>query len=331
MPQIKTSTGSTMNVSQEAWDTIYSKYPQRYTLLASSPPTQTPEPAPAGMVTIYSGGTSNTVPAGDVSYWKSRGWSEGSASAPTPPPTQVSSPTGEQYGGTTEIKNGIDQAGWTEAMKESYAAMQDYVKKLEAQGKAINPNIKIDDATLAKFTEQAKTELAPYYKQIFDIAQKDVETAFSRISEDYATRERDIGLQYGKSLENTQESYARRGLAFSSDRQKSEKELADETQRNLDLAAQTATRGAMDTGLAAERKLGSASFDAPTTGIATGTRPITGLPGQYGLTGGTGTQQLYSAQGGLTGDLERNKLFEEESRKNELTSNERSLRSQLYL
>lgn len=33
MPQIKTSNGTTMTVSQEAWNSVYSKYPQKYTLV----------------------------------------------------------------------------------------------------------------------------------------------------------------------------------------------------------------------------------------------------------------------------------------------------------
>lgn len=224
----------------------------------------------------------------------------------------------------------VDMTGWSQAMQDSYGAMQEYVKKLESEGKVVNPNIEINPAMTAKFLAQAKTELEPYYGQIFKQAEQDLGKEFTRLSEDYSAQEKQIGEQYGRQLENTQEDYARRGLAFGSERKAAEKTLADQTNQALQGNLQQATRRAEDIGTQGERMLGSANFPKRQLSFQTGAAPITGAPGVYGLSGSTQNRTLFAPQGGVTGDVERERLFGETQRAKELEGNERSFRSEFY-
>lgn len=224
---------------------------------------------------------------------------------------------------------GVDTNGWSSAMTQSFQALQDYVKTLQNQGKVVNPSITITPEMTAKFLDQAKTEINPYYSQIIKQAQDDIQRSFTRTSEDYSRRERDIGLQYGKALENTQEDFARRGLAFSSRRDEAEKNLATEATTALEDAQRQAQRQAQDIGTQGERTLGSSLFNSNAS-IRTGSTPIVNRPGQYGLQTGTGTRNLFTPTGGVTGEIERRKLFDEKQRVQELENNERSLRALNY-
>lgn len=224
----------------------------------------------------------------------------------------------------------VDQTGWTDSMKQSYAAMQGYVEKITSNGQIVNPDIKIDDAMIQRFTNQAKTELGSYYGQIFNQADQDLKTAAESISQGYAKNARDIGLQYGNQLENKQEDLAARGLGLGQFRDQEEKKIADAAGRSLQDATDAATEAARKVGTAGERELGSAKIGSFNPSITTGQSLQLGAPGQYGLTGGNGTRSLFSATGNTTGTLQADQLNAEESRKQELINNERGLRALNY-
>lgn len=237
----------------------------------------------------------------------------------------------QQPSATQQSIDGIDTSGWSPAMRQSYDAIKQYSDKLLARNKVLNPNVTIDDTIINKFMDQAKTELGPYYNQLFSQSQSDVKKELDRLSQDYTARERQLGLGYGKELESAQESYARRGLAFSSERQRTEQELAGQAKTTLEATQQAATRQAEDIGTKGERMLGSSMFPAGTAGITTGTRPITGMPGGYGFDIGKQTRQLFQPLGGVTGELGRSQMFDVEARKKQLLGSERELRSEFYL
>jgi hypothetical protein len=401
--KIKTSNGTEMEVSQDAWNSIYSKYPQKYTLASGGTPTtqktQTSAPASgtaptSGNVTIYFGNSSNTVPVGDLSYWQNRGWSTSKAQTQTQPKTQTQqSPrtlstqtdantinslyqkyfgrnattdelnywstqsntalenqlnadyqkaSGVAYDGspikpgqtktvnqintpTSQTVPSIDQTGWTDAMKQSYDAMVYYVKTLKEQGQTVNPDITIDDATIAQFKSQAETELAPYYRQTIEQANTDLKYAMEQTKKDYESSVRSLSQAYGRSLESTQQSYADRGLTFSSQRDKAESELASDYNASIESAAKSAERAAYSAGTIGERYLGSSLFPSLDSSVTTYTAGL-GKPGQYGFTT-AGSRSLFAPVGGQTGEAERAKLYDINQRVGELTNAEKERRS----
>lgn len=238
------------------------------------------------------------------------------APAPTPAASPSPSPSPK------DVPPGFET--WPDSAKETYALNEQKVNDLASAGKVVNPNITIDQATIDRFVSQARAELEPYYKQTFAQLDTDLKTAVQKQKDEYGNAIRDIGLTYGKGLETTQQNYANRGLEFSSDRAKSEQEIKDEAARKVEEAAKATQQNVQSIGTDAERKLGSSLM--PNLGtLETGYSMQSG-PGQYGLGSAMGSRSLFSATPGTTGTLERQRLFEEESRKNELISNERDLR-----
>lgn len=238
-------------------------------------------------------------------------------------PTTSASPSGSSQTGST---GGPDTTGWSESMIAAYQAMSSYLEKLAGQGKTVNPNITIDEATIQKFTAQAKTELGPYYKSMFDQAQVDLQRSIDRIKQDFSSTEKDIGDQYGQALESTQEAFARRGLNFSTERDKAEKLLADRASRALGQNLQNAQRSAEDAGSFQLKQYGSSNLPG-SYDIGTGATPMTKRPGQYGIEGSNSVRSnLFTPPSNLIGTQERQKLFDEKNRVNELTANERQLR-----
>ncbi len=225
-----------------------------------------------------------------------------------------------------------DMSNWPPQLQEAYNAVKAQMDTLAAQGKRINPNITIDQSTIDRFLTQAKSEVDPYYSQLISQAQSDLNKALTRTSEDYATKERQLGQTYGKNLESTQESFARRGLNFSSDRTKAENILATDTNQALTAAQQEAQRSAQDAGTPYERKLGS-SFLPDTSGatIGIGAQAMTGTPGVYGLSSANQSRQLFNPTPDTFGTLQADQITAEKTRQNDLINSERQLRSENYL
>jgi hypothetical protein len=213
-----------------------------------------------------------------------------------------------------------------------YSMYVDYADKIAKQGKLLNPDITIDQTTIDRWKAQAKAELEPYYGQIYRLAEADLKKAGTDIQKGYEDKVRDIGQAFGKGLETAQESYAKRGLEFSSERQRAEQMLADEAQRKIDDAAKAAEESAYKVGTEAERTYGSRNL-AGTEGwnINSGYSPILGKAGVYGLSGSSGTRDIFTGMSGITGSTERERTTAEGTRVNELEENERKYRANLYM
>lgn len=250
----------------------------------------------------------------------------GSPAVVTSTPKAVPTPTE-----VTPAIPGVDQTGWTDAMKQSYDAMQQYVNSLTQSGKVVNPDINFDDETIARFTAQAKTELGDYYKPLFDQTASDIKVGLQRMGEDLSAYTDKLSKQFGTQLEATQEDFARRGLNVSSDRTKAETNLADTYNGALATKTQEQQRSAYDLGTAGERKLGSSFFPTDTAQVGTGAKAMLGTPGQYGFSASTGRAPLFNPLGGTTGTLQNDQKFAEQSRVVDLKNAKRELDSTYYL
>lgn len=321
---LRDKNGNTITVSEEAAKAVYlnpAVVPSgRYTMVSGGAGTTTIAPAPSaptptgGMVTIQMGNSTNTVPAGDVSYWQSRGWSVPGASSTTPTPSTPTTPT-------------VDQTGWTPAMQQAYQAMTDYVTTLKEQNKVINPEVVIDDATVAKFREQATKELAPYYRQTFAQAEADLKYNIEQVKKSYETTTRDLSRAFGRQLESTQQNFADRGLTFGTEELKAEKGVAEDYNAQLESAARTAEQQARAYGTAGERSLGSAAFPNIDTSLSTASATLGG-PGQYGLSFGTGSRSLFTPVGGTTGTISQQQERDVTASTQQLTEAEQARRRQ---
>ena len=190
----------------------------------------------------------------------------------------------------------------------------------------INPDVKVDSNLIDSYLKQAKEEMAPYYKQLFDQANQDLQTGFRQIGEDLASNERSLEKSYGQELQSTQESLARRGLTSSTIRSDAEKSLVDSTQAAIEAGRRQAERQAMSLGTAGERQVGSANL-SKLPGINEAPKPILNQPGIYSFAKPTTTRDLFNPVGSTTGTLEQDRLAAEQKRKLELTNNEREFRS----
>jgi hypothetical protein len=258
--------------------------------------------------------------------FKNLGWTQSTAAEEVAGRNvQMISPTGE-----IQTTGELDMTGWSQAQIDAYNASKDYVDNLAKQGQVINPDIEINQSIIDKFTEQAKTELGPYYNQIFSQAKSDMERASKQLADSYSSQERNLGEQYGKALEGTQESFARRGLSDSTMRTGAERELATQTERSLTDLQKGTEQAAENIGITGEREVGTANM--PSLGsYNTGARPILGQAGVYGITPSSQSRSLYTPQGGTTGTREQERLTAEEQRKRDLIGSEREYRASAYL
>lgn len=189
----------------------------------------------------------------------------------------------------------------------------------------INPDVQISADLIEKFYQQAKAELDPYYGQLFKQAQEDLIVGFKQIREDLTTQERNLESNYGKNLENIQEDAAARGLTFSSIRDKNEQSLVEQTQAAIEAGRREAERRARELGTQGERQIGTANL--PTlSGINEAPTPILNKPGVYSFAKPTGVRDLFKPIGSTTGKLEQDKLAAVQSRKLDLTNQERAYR-----
>jgi hypothetical protein len=290
-------------------------------------------------------GTATPTDLNNLAYAESKGWKASAAPTSSPGAPAPSAPPTPGAGGTpgsvtdlpadpsatSTVLDGIDRTGWTDAMNQSFDAMQSYVDTLTKSGKIVNPDIVFDEDTIARFTSQAKTELGPYWNQIFDQTASDIKTGLTRIGEDLNAYTQKLGKQFGQQLEQTQESFARRGLNFSSDRNKAEATLADTFNTALSTEQQTQERAAYDFGTKGERMIGSTLFPNGIPDYTTGAKAQLGTPGQYGFSTGTSRRALFDPLGNTTGSLESDRTFSEESRVVDLKNAKRELDATRYL
>lgn len=272
---------------------------------------------------IYEAGTDRHIGPAE---WEAQ-WTGRAIEVPGPGGTGGTGTGGTGAGGTGT--GGISGNGWTSDQEYAYNAIQDYVLSLQAQGRIVNPDIEISDEMVNKFLDQAKTELDPYYRQVIQQAQDDMNLTMQRLSEDYTTRARALELNYGKNLEATQENFARRGLNFSTERTRAEQDLADAATTSLNNLSTDITRQAENAGIEAERNLGSINM-LSSPSYTTGYSPILNRAGVYGFTSPTQSRSLYTQEGGVFGDVQRNRLYDEQNRLANLIGAEREYRGTYY-
>lgn len=190
--QVRRGSEGVIQVSQEAYDTIYK--PAGFTVVSSAPasaapssttptmpstaaanpatstsqpaaPTVKPNPLPeVKRATVYHpGGSSNVVPEGDVSYWLSQGWSTTPPVATsTPAPAPAAASTGKPFVQAARATL-VSPTGQRVAVEIGSKAEKDYFAqgyKLEGAGQApFVPVTMINPATSERKAARSQAEL----------------------------------------------------------------------------------------------------------------------------------------------------------------------------
>jgi len=129
-------------------------------------------------------------------------------------------------------------------------------KTLES-GQVLNPDIELTPERLKEFTDQAITELEPYYQEVMNQAKGDIEISLNRLSEDYKREVSRAEEPFKEGLATQAESEAQAGLTYGSERGLRERQNVQSQQRSLDDVFRGVERGVQDTARAGERFLGS--------------------------------------------------------------------------
>lgn len=245
------------------------------------------------------------------------------------PPTQPSpDPTPFDQTGDTGTTTGtgeydpndpfanIDTTGWSDQMMSMYTDVQSYIEDLIQQGQMINPYIELDEATLAGFLDQAQKEISPYYQQLTNQAKDDLFKTMEYNTNVFNEQEAALERKYGKNVESLGEEAAESGLVYSGRRKKTERELAEETQRTVGSNRDKFLHTAQGLGTQTERFVGSQALGGLNVPSLRGKPTVTAGKAGFQRTGED--LPVYRLSGGLLGDLEKQKEVAQSQRASQL-------------
>lgn len=198
------------------------------------------------------------------------------------------------------------------ALQMSYIQMMQSLGKQVEAGKVVNPNIDITPDKVKEFTDQAFTELDPYYQEQIKNYKQDLDTSISRLTEDFNTGVRNAEEPFKRNLSVQAETEAQAGTVYGSERGVRESINVSNQQQLIDEASKVAGRAVEDTYTTAERTLGSdvlGGITAPS--LANYKVSNTGIQQ-------SGDRKLFAPTGGLIGSLQKEKTTAIKGRASEL-------------
>lgn len=190
-------------------------------------------------------------------------------------------------------------------LDEALSGLEDYLNQLEARGQVLNPNVQLDSKILAKFTEQAEKEIDPYYKTQLKLARDSLTRDLNYSAEQLGRDEQDLERTYQKQVRTIGENSAEQGFALSGQRQRSERDLALDTQNTIENNRRQLSFNAGNAVGQYARQYGSENL--PETQI--GNTPTVGA-GETGFGKANGTRQLYSISPNVYAGLVGSNEFE---------------------
>jgi len=218
----------------------------------------------------------------------------------------------------TNIRNNFDKMSPT--LQMAYLQMMKSLGKQVEAGKVINPNVEITPEKIKEFTDQAITELDPYYQEQIRNYKQDLDTSITRLTEDFNTGIRNAEDPFKKNLAAQAESEAQAGTVYGSERGVRETTNVNEQQQKIDEVSKGIKRDVEDDYTSAERKLGSDVI----SGIETPKLA------EYNVTNqgfqNTGSRSLFSPTGGVVGSLQKEKTTAVANRASDLEESYRKQR-----
>lgn len=137
-----------------------------------------------------------------------------------------------------------------------------YIQKLQAAGYMINPNVQLTPEKMAEFMSQAGSEINPYYSGQLKLAKDTLLRGIGYGEEDILRHEQQVQQQYGRQLQSIGEQAAEQGFAQSGLRQLSERQLAEQTQQDIDAQRRGLTRGATEVAAGFAQQYGTRNLPA---------------------------------------------------------------------
>lgn len=180
-------------------------------------------------------------------------------------------------------------------------------------GKIINPGITDDDIDaidMKNFLDEAEATIKDEYKSKFLVAKNSLIEGLKTIDYDYAQKILGIEKDAKDTLIAGSDELASRGLAFSSNRTKFNKDLTEAEQRANEAEKETARRSALNFGTAAEDLLGTEYVKS------------LNLPSVAGR-----SSNSFTKGGSVIGTLNSDKQFLKESIARQLSTDEANRRS----
>jgi len=233
--------------------------------------------------------------------------------ATTGQPSQPQPSQGEPLESLDQTQDVLNQL--PPELADLYETMSGYIESLAEQGQQINPDIEITPELTEQFLTQAKDEFGEFFSGEQLGILTDLQRTLGRDIELTQRGEEDIGREFIGEFRETGESAAERGMAFSGSRLRSERELAEATNREIARGREDLAFGAGGSTLTAERAVGSEAlggFSFPTIKGA----PMATRGGLFGTSPQAG--QVGSATGGILGTLPSQQQTAEQTRASEL-------------
>ncbi len=154
-----------------------------------------------------------------------------------------------------------------EELKAVLRAMQTQLDALVTAGKTINADIEITPEKTAEFLMQAQTEFGQFFEEQIGLNLTDLSREITDVIGEFGRTQEDILRQQKRGREQISESAAERGVAFSTGRQRQEREIGEATQRVLGQTQRGALRETGRLGRIVEREIGTKrlkkGFQAP--------------------------------------------------------------------
>ena len=189
------------------------------------------------------------------------------------------------------------------------AAYQKLIDDWMASGKKITP-ADITPAQAAQWANQAAAEVDPYYQQQIKAIQSDLNSSFDNLQKEYELTAAEKNAAFRQSLGLQRESEASQGTAFSGGRTAREQSLQSSAQRDFSSLENTTRYNAQKGLNETERTIGSLNLGG--ISIPKLSSYSASLQGKGGVNQ-TGSSNLYSPTGGITGSIE----FEQANKRRE--------------
>ena len=185
---------------------------------------------------------------------------------------------------------------------------------------AIDPNVKITPQVAANFLSQARKELSPYYKELTSQAITDLRRNTTYYKKTQAAIEQALEREYGRSFDELTQNMVSAGFGYSGRRIKQERELATETQEDINQRRRSLMNQMQAAGSEFERTYGSQAAKRMNMGNITIAGTPTVQAGQRNWVMGQETQPLYKLSGNVLGTLQKEYSTAARTRKEELES-----------
>jgi len=142
------------------------------------------------------------------------------------PPTSPTTPPPVVPDETTSTGN--------EILDQTLQILTQYLDKLDQRGQMINPAVEVTPEQMADFLAQAQSEIDPYYSGQLKLARENLLFSAGYTKDEVLKAEAELERKYGIGVRQLGERAAETGFLYGGRRRLAERELAEETQADIE-------------------------------------------------------------------------------------------------